>query len=334
VYPVKSASLGETIHRADIKDAGDASDYVGGVAVFLQHMDPALSISDIKQRIKTMHAQPQFENLGYRPFDVIGVDQAAGGGKDEATYQSAVLLVRDDQTNYAADDKNFGDPAGLAQTEWQLAGEALKRETSLGSVTRFSPQISGTLKQQTIAAMFLACLAIVAYIWFRFGSLRYGLAAIGATLHDIAIALSFLAFSHYISASPFGEALGIHTFRIDLAQVAAILTLIGFSLNDTVVVFDRIRENRGRLAVASTQIINNAINQTVSRTVLTSSTAAIAVFILYLIGGPGVHGFSYTMLVGVIFGTYSSVAIASPLLLFGPKPEVTEPGESTTPVKA
>ena len=336
VFAVKKAALGETIGRADIKDSGDASDFVGGVAIYLQNMEPAISVSDLRQRIKTMHAQPQFENLGYRPFEVVGIDPAGTNSTsaDAAPlYKSAVVLVRDDQTNYAADDKNIKDPAGLAQTEWQLASEALKRETSLGSVTRFSPQVSGTLKQQTIAAMFLSCMAIVVYIWIRFGSLRYGLAAIGATIHDIAIALAFLAFSHYLAGTAIGNALGIHTFRIDLAQVAAILTLIGFSLNDTIVVFDRIRENRGRLAVASPSIINDAINQTISRTVLTSSTAAIAVFILYLIGGPGVHGFSYTMLVGVVFGTYSSIAIASPLLLLGPKNVETDTTD-TTPVKA
>lgn len=333
VFPIKKAALGETIGRLDIKDGGDAAEFVGGVAIFVENLDPAITISDLRQRIKTMHAQPQFESLGYRPFDVVGIDPAGASEGAEPRYKSAVVMVRDDQTNYATDDKNIGDPAGLAQTEWQVASEALKRETSLGSVTRFTPQISGTLKQQTIAAMFLSCVAIVAYIWVRFGSLRYGLAAIGATIHDIAIALAFLAFSHFLAGTSLGNMLGIHTFRIDLAQVAAILTLIGFSLNDTIVVFDRIRENRGRLAVASPSIINDAINQTISRTVLTSSTAAIAVFILYLIGGPGVHGFSYTMLVGVIFGTYSSIAIASPLLLIGAKADAAEDSAST-PVKA
>ncbi len=112
------------------------------------------------------------------------------------------------------------------------------------------------------------------------------------------------------------------------------LTIIGYSLNDTIVVFDRIRENRGRLAVAPPAILNDSINQTISRTVLTSGTTFIAALVLYVLGGPGVHGFAFAIGVGVLVGTYSSIAIASPLLLVGAssaKPAATEASDAAGP---
>ena len=192
------------------------------------------------------------------------------------------------------------------------------RDTSLGSISNFSSQVSKTMTQQAIVAMALSLLAVVAYIWFRFGSLRYGLAAIVALVHDVTIALGCLGLAGlmYESIGSVGIFL-LSDFRIDLVLVAALLTIVGYSLNDTIVVFDRIRENRGRLAIATPQIINDSINQTISRTVLTSGTTLLAVFTLYAFGGIGVHGFAFAMLIGIIVGTYSSIAIAAPVLLIG-----------------
>ncbi|MEM6756876.1 MAG: protein translocase subunit SecDF, partial [Planctomycetota bacterium] len=125
-------------------------------------------------------------------------------------------------------------------------------------------------------------------------------------------------------------------FKINIAMVAAMLTIVGYSLNDTIVVFDRIRENRGRMAQETPEIINRSINQTISRTVLTSGTTLIAILTLYILGGPGVHGFAFAMLIGVAVGTYSSVAIASPMLvLLGGTRETAESSEQrVTPTPA
>ena len=101
------------------------------------------------------------------------------------------------------------------------------------------------------------------------------------------------------------------------------LTIVGYSLNDTIVIFDRIRENRGRLAHATPAIINDSINQTFSRTVLTSLTTGMALLTLYIFGGEGVHGFAFAMLIGVVVGTYSSVAIAAPIVLVAAQPDET-----------
>ena len=103
-------------------------------------------------------------------------------------------------------------------------------------------------------------------------------------------------------------------FKVDLPMVAAILTVIGYSLNDTIVVFDRIRENRGKVSGLTANVINQSLNQTLSRTVLTSITTFLVVCILYVIGGKGVHGFSFALMIGVVVGTYSSIGVATPLL--------------------
>ena len=112
----------------------------------------------------------------------------------------------------------------------------------------------------------------------------------------------------------------VDPFKISLAVVAALLTIVGFSINDTIVVFDRIREVRGKSPELTEDMINLSVNATLSRTLLTSGTVFIASIILYLIGGPGIHAFAYSMVVGVIAGTYSSIYIAAPVLLWMKKP--------------
>jgi SecD/SecF fusion protein len=112
----------------------------------------------------------------------------------------------------------------------------------------------------------------------------------------------------------FARTFGILPFKIDLNVVAAVLTILGYSLNDTIIVMDRIRENRGKLPYASRKVINDAINQTISRTIITAGTTFLATMVLYIVGGEGVRVFAYTMLIGILVGTYSSIAVAAPLL--------------------
>lgn len=122
-----------------------------------------------------------------------------------------------------------------------------------------------------------------------------------------------LALSHYIA--PVTSFLLIEEFKISLPVVAALMTLIGYSLNDTIVVFDRIREIRGRNPQLTGEMVNLSVNQTLSRTLLTAGTTMLVVMILYCLGGEGIHGFAFTLLVGLIVGTYSSVFIAAPILV-------------------
>jgi SecD/SecF fusion protein len=328
VHIVNQANLGDVIGRP-VND--DVSNFLGGIAIVLDNINPAVNEKDLTARIQRMRLQPAFEKLPYREFEIIGLDLASSTGSTPM-YKSAVVVIRDQTTNYIDEPTAFTeDSQGLATTEWNLVREALTRDTSLGSVSSFSSQVSSTMKYKAIQAMALSLLAVVIYIWLRFGKITYGLAAIIALVHDVTITLGLLAISYYVYDTVFGAALLLSDFKVNLAIVAALLTIVGYSLNDTIVVFDRIRENRGRLAEATPQIINDSINQTISRTIMTSLTTLLAVIVLYIWGGDGVHGFAFAMLVGVFVGTYSSIAIASPILLIGRKVAVKIATKGETP---
>ncbi|TMQ34478.1 MAG: protein translocase subunit SecD, partial [Planctomycetota bacterium] len=159
--------------------------------------------------------------------------------------------------------------------------------------------------------------AILLYLWFRFGNWTFGLAAVLCLIHDLFFTLGVIGFCHYIHewAPGLASVLLIQDFKIDLPTVAALLTLVGYSVSDTIVVFDRIREVRGKNPLLTPQMINDSVNQTLSRTLLTAFSVWLVVTVLYIWGGEGVHLFAFVMVVGVFVGTYSSIYIASPLLL-------------------
>ena len=189
-------------------------------------------------------------------------------------------------------------------------------------------QIAKNMQGQALTAAIVGLLLIIGYVWFRFQNLAFGLAAVIALLHDVAVVLGVIAITHYLAGSL--EILGITNFKISLEVVAAILTVIGYSLNDTIVVFDRIREVRGKRTEITAEMINSSISQTLSRTILTSVTTFIVVSILYFFGGEAIHGFAFALVVGVIVGTYSSIFVASPALLWlmntvGLNPGVVDP---------
>ena len=170
------------------------------------------------------------------------------------------------------------------------------------------------MQYQAFAAMLLSLIGIVLYIWIRFQKVAFGFAAVVALVHDVLITLGAIAVSFWLAK--FLGVLLIEEFKISLTMIAAFLTIIGYSLNDTIVVFDRIREVRGKDPKLTSSMINTSINQTLSRTLLTSVTTLLVVLILYAIGGEGIHAFSYALVVGVLVGTYSSIFVASPTLLW------------------
>lgn len=175
-------------------------------------------------------------------------------------------------------------------------------------------RVAGDMIGRAFGALFASLLCIIGYIWFRFQRVIYGFAAVAALLHDVLITLGAIAVSYWLA-----DALGfllIDPFKISLTVVAAILTIIGYSLNDTIVVFDRIRETKGKAPKLTGEMINYSINQTLSRTLLTSITTLIVVVLLYWFGGEGIHAFAFALVVGIIVGTYSSVFVASPILLW------------------
>jgi SecD/SecF fusion protein len=156
--------------------------------------------------------------------------------------------------------------------------------------------------------------ALLVYIWFRFADVRFGVGAVLTLFHDTCATLGAITVCTYVAGTVIGQKLLIGDFKINLAMIAAILTLLGYSINDTIVIYDRIRENR-RKGTLTPQIINDSINETLSRTILTSTTVFIVVFVMYVFGGTGLRGFNFAMLFGVFEGTYSSISISAPLLL-------------------
>lgn len=291
----------------------DVQNFRDGVAIVLDDLSPPQSEAEVKTRLRDIRLQPDFEKFGWRANEVVGLTPSGAGGSDEPTFTRMAVLVMDNNIPFSEDAASW--KAHLVAPELDLIKAALTTERSLQKVLVFQPSVAAQAKQQALAAIILACIAMAAYLWFRFGALDYGLAAIVALLHDVSIAVGAVALSYYISQTFFGPLFMIEDFRIDLAMVAAFLTVLGYSVNDTIVVFDRIRENRGKLKTLSPELVNRSINQTLARTLLTGVTTLIVVSVMYVMGGPGIHGFNFVLLVGILVGTYSSIAIASPLLL-------------------
>ncbi len=201
------------------------------------------------------------------------------------------------------------------------------RDLLFERLTNFTGTVAGETRTLALIATLASWIIIIVYLWWRFHSFTYGLAAVLAVVHDVLITLGAIAVSYWLAMIPgLSTLLQIDQFKIDLPIVAAFLTLIGFSVNDTIVIFDRIREIKGKTPHLTNKMVNDAINQTLSRTILTSFTAWLVVVILYFFGGEGLHGFSFALVVGFMSGTYSTVYIATPILIdwVATKPEVPQ----------
>lgn len=167
-------------------------------------------------------------------------------------------------------------------------------------VDQVGPTVGNELRGKAVKAVLFALLGLCVYIWFRF-EFKFGIAAIIALFHDVLVTIGFLAFT--------GR-------EINLPIVAAILTIVGYSLNDTIVVFDRIRENMKAMKKKTFgEVVNASVNQTISRTLLTSLTTLFVILAIFFFGGSAINDFAFTLLVGVVVGTYSSIFVASPVLV-------------------
>jgi preprotein translocase subunit SecF len=166
-------------------------------------------------------------------------------------------------------------------------------------VESVGPKVSSELLKQGLTAIVLALGAMLFYIWIRF-EWQFSLGAIVALIHDIVITLGIFS---------------ILSFEVNLSIVAAVLTIVGYSMNDTVVIFDRIRENLLKYSkIKTNEITDISVNETLSRTIITSLTTLLALFSIFILGGEVLKGFSFAMILGVIIGTYSSIFVASPVL--------------------
>ena len=204
------------------------------------------------------------------------------------------------------------DVEGTRRVAERMATELAETPVYL-SANRIGGKVAGNTQVTAGYALVASLVCIVLYVWLRFQNVAFGLAAVVALAHDVLVTVSCLALSTFLA--PFlGWAL-VDDFKISLDVIAALLTIVGFSINDTIVIFDRLREIRGKSPFVTPVMVDRALNQTLSRTILTSGTSLLATLILYIFGGQGIHAFAFTMLIGIISGTFSTIYIASPLVL-------------------
>lgn len=268
-----------------------------------------LMIETLNARFGSQDGRPDFNNAG---------QQVIADRLREALPKKNVGLSEDQLQQLAAALREFRDTpprSGLIRNFDELAAvpgatpeviATLKEEFSLApfairSVEIVGPKIGRELRQQAIMATLLALAGMLVYIAFRFEWI-YGVAAVLAVFHDVVITIGLFSLTNK---------------EISLTVVAALLTLVGYSMNDTIVVFDRIRENLKVLRkLKFPELVNTSINQTLNRTVMTSGLTFVTVLALLLFGGQVLHGFAFALTVGILVGTYSSIFIASPILIF------------------
>lgn len=249
----------------------------------------------------------QFKQNGFgeQAFDLRGE-----GRSENSRYKTMTLEI----TTAAFDPVR--DRAKLDQILQQTTNDFADRPQP-ERLEKFDAQIAAETSGRALYAILASWLVIMLFLWFRCGSWTFGLAAVLCLVHDLCFTLGAIAFCHYLVewAPGLASFLLIDDFKIDLTAVAALLTLVGYSVNDTIVVFDRIREVRGKSPELTFKMINDSVNQTLSRTLLASATVFLVVSVLYLFGGESLRLFAFVMVMGVIVGTYSSIYVASPLLI-------------------
>lgn len=244
---------------------------------------------DFNQMPNEEHVRHAMDQAGIRDVTIQRVSDPSG----HAANKVIISLPESTATDTSHD-------AGREEVENALSANYHDSGFTIEQVQIVGPTAGKQLQEQAIEATLYSLLGMLIYLWFRF-ELIYGVAAVAAVFHDTLITIG--AFS-------------LTNKEISLTVIAAILTLIGYSMNDTIVVFDRIREN---LALSRREplgeLVNRSINQTLSRTVISSGLTFLTVLCLYLFGGEVLNGFSFALVIGILIGTYSSIAVAAPMLV-------------------
>ena len=230
-------------------------------------------------------------------IEVTGEEYESGSSTPRAEWTARIAAPRDDVA------------AGLGELN-----EQLESTTHFPASNQIGGAVAGRTQLQAVYAIFTSLVLIAGYVWIRFQNVVFSLAAVAALAHDVLVTLGAVALSAYVA--PFLGFAQIDPVKINLAIVAAFMTIIGYSLNDTIVVFDRLREVRGKSPVIDAAMINRSTNQILSRTLLTSLTTLLVVLVLFFGGGQGIHDFAFCLVIGVLAGTYSSIFIASPIILW------------------
>jgi preprotein translocase subunit SecF len=235
------------------------------------------------------HVRQAMDKAGVRDFTIQRVSDPSG----HAANKVIIALPESTATDQSHD-------AGRQSVESALSANYHDSGFTIEQIEIVGPTAGKQLQRQAWLATLYSLIGMLIYLWFRF-ELIYGVAAVVAVFHDTLITVGAFSLTNQ---------------EITLTVIAAILTLIGYSMNDTIVVFDRIREN---LALSRREslhdVVNRSINQTLSRTVISSGLTFLTVMSLYLFGGEVLHGFSFALVVGILIGTYSSIAVAAPMLV-------------------
>ena len=233
--------------------------------------------------------------LEYKLTPVVDIDQLRGTLKSKGFNDLTIQEFKDISGGVIIRSKT-----DIAASLEQTLKENFEKVDEL-KITTVGPSVGKILRKKAYLAILLSLLGILAYVGFRFKHFDFAFAAVIALFHDILISLGFLCFAGY---------------EVNLLTITALLTIAGYSINDTIVIYDRIREISPRMRKATmSEIINVSINSTLSRTIITSFTTLMVVASIFLLGGEALRGFSFTLLVGILAGTYSSIYIASPLVL-------------------
>jgi preprotein translocase subunit SecF len=248
-------------------------------------------------QVRVEFAQTPNEDHIRQAMDKAGVHDATiqriSDPSGHAANKVIIALPQSSATDTAHD-------AGRQSVENALSANYHDSAFTIEQVDIVGPTAGKALQKQALLATLYSLLGMLVYLWFRF-ELIYGVAAVVAVFHDTLITIGAFSLTNQ---------------EITLTVIAAILTLIGYSMNDTIVVFDRIRENLAMSRRESlADVVNRSINQTLSRTVISSGLTFLTVLSLYLFGGEVLHGFSFALVIGILIGTYSSIAVAAPMLV-------------------
>jgi len=278
--------------------------FAGGASVSLtfSHKIPQMAVNDALREVLDAR------KLAKAEFLILNQENQEEESEQVAANQWNVLLTL---------------PPDEARGVLEAVEAKIEAEPFFPSSNTIGGAVAESTRIKAIYALLASTVMISVYLWVRFQRVTYGLGAVVSTVHDVLMTLGFVAISYYLA--PIFGFLMIEPFKINLAVMAALLTVAGYSLNDTIVIYDRIREVRGKAPYVNEEMINLSINQTLSRTLLTGLTSMMVIVILYIAGGASIHGFAFAMIVGVITGTYSSIYIAAPFLLWISAPAQSEP---------
>ena len=302
---------------------GDAQRFEGGHQALLKFSEPVSEATVTEYLSRELSAIKKDANrLKYESVQLLlsasgpAAEKAAAkekadaaikaGTKPEGNPKFAEFTVRATR-EIAEDDLRVG----LKSVQTRLATLPVFEE-----VNAFETSVANNTKIDALLAIIASLVMIVVYMWFRFEKVYFGYAAVAALAHDVLVTVGCIALGAYLSKTPIGPLFMLDDFKINLNQIACLLTIVGYSLNDTIVIFDRIREIKGKSPKISYEMINQSVNETLSRTLLTALSTFIVVVVLYIAGGEGIHGFAFSMIVGVVTGCYSTVYIANPVLLW------------------